>query len=52
MEKNTIEGLRDRIVGIDQLVPLLDGSLVTYVNLDNSASTPPLVDVKETLDRD
>ena len=51
MEKNTIEGLRDRIVGIDQLVPLLDGSLVTYVNLDNSASTPPLVDVKETLDR-
>lgn len=51
MEKNTVQGLRDRIVGVDQLVPLLDGSMVTYVNLDNSASTPPLVDVKETLDR-
>ncbi len=43
--------MRDRVVGIDQLVPLLDGSLVTYVSLDNAASTPPLLDVKETLDR-
>jgi selenocysteine lyase/cysteine desulfurase len=43
--------LRDRIVGIDQQVPLLDGRLVSYVNLDNSASTPPLVDVKEAIDR-
>jgi cysteine desulfurase/selenocysteine lyase len=43
--------LRERIVGIDQLVPLLDGSMVPYVNLDNSASTPPLLDVKNTIDR-
>jgi cysteine desulfurase/selenocysteine lyase len=49
--KHDILDLRDRIVGIDQLVPLLDGQLVTYVNLDNAASTPPLRDVKETLDR-
>jgi selenocysteine lyase/cysteine desulfurase len=27
------------------MVPLLDGSCVPYVNLDNAASTPPLVDV-------
>ena len=42
---------RDRIVGIDQQVPLLDGSLVPYVFLDNAASTPPLKDVMETLDK-
>ena len=29
--------LRDRIVGVDQTVPLLDGSLVRYVNLYNAA---------------
>ena len=34
--------LRTRIVGIDERVPLLDGSLATYVNLDNAASTPAL----------
>ncbi|RMG91984.1 MAG: aminotransferase class V-fold PLP-dependent enzyme [Chloroflexi bacterium] len=43
--------LRERVLGLDRLVPLLDGSLVTYVNLDNAASTPPLIDVMEALDR-
>ena len=43
--------LRDRILGIDRPVPLLDGRLVPYVNLDNAASTPPLLDVMETLQR-
>jgi selenocysteine lyase/cysteine desulfurase len=37
--------MRQRIVGLDREVPLLDGRRVTYVNLDNAASTPPLVDV-------
>jgi len=37
--------LRKRILGIDQLVPLLNGQLVPYVYLDNAASTPPLKDV-------
>ncbi len=37
--------MRDRIVGLDREVPLLDGRRVPYVNLDNAASTPPLVDV-------
>jgi cysteine desulfurase / selenocysteine lyase len=43
--------LRGRIVGLDQLTPLLDGRLVPYVNLDNAASTPALVDVVETINR-
>jgi selenocysteine lyase/cysteine desulfurase len=32
--------LRAEIVGVEQVVPLLDGSRVPYVNLDNAASTP------------
>jgi selenocysteine lyase/cysteine desulfurase len=43
--------LRDRIVGFDQLVPLLDGTEARYVNLDNSASTPPLLDVMQAVER-
>ena len=43
--------LRDRIVGLDQQVPLLNGQLVTYVNLDNAASTPALKEVMETIQR-
>jgi cysteine desulfurase/selenocysteine lyase len=43
--------MRDRILGLDRLTPLLDGSRVTYVNLDNAASTPPMVDVVEALQR-
>lgn len=37
--------MRPRILGLDREVPLLDGRRVPYVNLDNAASTPPLVDV-------
>ncbi|MET1085349.1 MAG: hypothetical protein ABWY12_20285, partial [Burkholderiales bacterium] len=40
---------RKRIVGIDRCVPLLDGSLRPYVNLDNAASTPCLSDVLDTV---
>ena len=43
--------LRGRIVGLDQMTPLLDGRLIPYVNLDNAASTPALVDVVETINR-
>jgi cysteine desulfurase / selenocysteine lyase len=42
--------LRKEIVGVDQVVPLLDGSLVPYVNLDNAASTPALRRVKDKTD--
>jgi cysteine desulfurase / selenocysteine lyase len=47
----TALNLRDHIVGIDRQVPLLDGSQVTYVNLDNAASTPALQEVAEAVDR-
>ncbi len=36
----TFEDLRPDIMGIDTVVPLLDGSRVSYVFLDNGASTP------------
>src|SRR5512141_2124326 len=42
--------LRDEIVGIDQQVPLLDGTSVPYVNLDNAASTPALKRVQAKID--
>jgi len=54
MKNNSTEpvmNLRGRVLGVDQLVPLLDGSRVPYVNLDNAASTPPLVDVMEAVGR-
>jgi selenocysteine lyase/cysteine desulfurase len=43
--------LRERILGLDQLVPLLDGRRVPYVNLDNAASTPPLQQVMDEIVR-
>jgi cysteine desulfurase / selenocysteine lyase len=42
--------MRDRIVGRNREVPLLDGRLTPYVNLDNAASTPALIDVVEAID--
>ena len=39
------------MLGLDQRVPLLDGRLVPYVNLDNAASTPPLREVVDAIDR-
>ncbi len=50
MHTSTLD-LRQRIVGHDQLVPLLDGSLVPYVNLDNAASTPALRDAMDAIER-
>jgi selenocysteine lyase/cysteine desulfurase len=38
----TIETVREKIVGVDAQVPLLDGSHRQYVNFDNAASTPAL----------
>ena len=42
---------RDRMVGVDQSVPLLDGRWVPYVNLDNAASTPAFRAVATTVER-
>ena len=41
----------DRIVGIDQHVPVLGGTLQRYINLDNAASTPVLGEVLETVNQ-
>ncbi len=38
--KLTLDNLRSEVVGIDTMVPLLDGSRRRYVFLDNAASTP------------
>jgi selenocysteine lyase/cysteine desulfurase len=42
-------GLRDRILGVENEIPVLDGTLVPYINLDNAASTPPLREVMEAI---
>ncbi|MDH4069103.1 MAG: aminotransferase class V-fold PLP-dependent enzyme [Ignavibacteria bacterium] len=36
----TLQDLRNDVIGIDTMVPLLDGSERSYVFLDNGASTP------------
>ena len=41
---------RERIVGLDRRVPLLDGRLAPYVSLDNAASTPALRVVLEAIE--
>ncbi len=33
---------RDEVVGVDTKVPLLNGEMIEYANLDNSATTPSL----------
>ncbi len=43
--------IRDEIVGVDQLVPVLDGRMVRYVNLDNAATTPPLQAVVDAVEQ-
>ena len=45
-----LDAVRQRVVGIDVKVPLLNGSSQPYVNFDNAATTPALRDVCETLD--
>ncbi len=42
-------GVHARVVGLDRPVPLLDGTLTRYVNLDNAATTPPLRDVADAV---
>ena len=42
---------RQRIVGLDERVPLLDGRLAPYINLDNAASTPALGAVLDAVQR-
>ncbi len=41
---------RPRIVGAKTEVPLFDGQLIRYVNLDSAASTPPLAKVHRAVE--
>lgn len=43
--------LRQRIVGLDEMAPLLNGRLIPYTNLDNAASTPAFKDVMDALNQ-
>jgi len=42
-----MDDLAKMVVGYDKKVPLLNGKLVQYINLDNAASTPALKPVME-----
>ncbi|HEX6722966.1 MAG TPA: aminotransferase class V-fold PLP-dependent enzyme [Burkholderiaceae bacterium] len=46
-----VAGHDSRVVGAEQPVPVLDGTLRRYVNLDNAASTPVLREVMDTVER-
>ncbi len=50
-EKLNIDNIRDLIVGLNEKVPIMDGSEVTYVNFDNAASTPTLQPVLDSINR-
>ncbi|MHB0886103.1 MAG: aminotransferase class V-fold PLP-dependent enzyme [Bacillota bacterium] len=49
--KRSIEQARSLVAGVDERVPLLDGRTVPYANLDNAASTPPMIPVMEKLNQ-
>jgi cysteine desulfurase/selenocysteine lyase len=46
-----LDGWPHEIIGLDKRVPLLDGTLCRYVNLDNAASTPPFLAAQDAIDR-
>ena len=48
---NDVNRWRERIVGLDERLPLLDGRLAPYINLDNAASTPPFREVVDAVNR-
>lgn len=46
----SIASIRALVVGLDELVPLADGTRRQYLNLDNAASTPALAPVAQAVD--
>ena len=49
MTQKSAGSYRSLFVGVDTQVPLLDGSIGTYINLDNAASTPALHTVQTAI---
>lgn len=45
----SLDQIREQIVGINQMVPVFDGSEKPYIFLDNAASTPVLRPVMDTI---
>ncbi|UCC12624.1 MAG: aminotransferase class V-fold PLP-dependent enzyme [candidate division WOR-3 bacterium] len=46
----TLDDVKTQVVGIEQKVPLLDGSHRQYIYLDNAASTPTLLQIQQKVD--
>lgn len=46
----TVANVREFVAGLEHQVPLVDGRKVTYVNLDNAATTPPFKLVLDCLE--
>ncbi|MFZ5969600.1 MAG: aminotransferase class V-fold PLP-dependent enzyme [Bacillota bacterium] len=44
---DSLSGLRSLVVGVDIQIPLINGKMVTAINFDNAATTPPLHSVMQ-----
>ena len=49
MYSGSLSHWRERIAGLDEKLPLLDGRFAPYINLDNAASPPPFRHVLEAV---
>ena len=50
MPNPALNDYRPLFVGLDALIPFMDGTCRCYTNLDNAASTPPLKAVQHAVD--
>lgn len=50
MPNQLLNDYRPLFVGLDALIPFMDGTCRCYTNLDNAASTPPLKAVQQSVD--
>ena len=50
MSNLPVNDYRPLFIGLDALIPLVDGKCRRYTNLDNAASTPPLKAVQQAVD--
>ncbi len=48
----TIDNIRDFVVGVDEKVELVDGTMSDFINFDNAATTPPLMPVMKAVDEE
>ena len=48
----TIDNIRDFVIGVDEPVELMDGTMAPMINFDNAATTPPLKPVLDKVDEE